>query len=288
MSALRSLQPVETALNDKEAPFMRIPVLVYHQIAGRDHSGCTARSRALEDHFERQMRYLHDHEYSCLALADLLSPSRPCAKKRPFVLTFDDGYVDYLERAHSVLQSCAFTATVFLVADRVGGRSDWDGERGSALLSWQQVRALQREGVTFGSHTCTHPHLPSLSVEQVRRELCSSRRRLEDELGHEVAMLCYPHGESNQVIREIAAEVGYKAACGSLTGPAGPFNIWRWPCRAYDSMPTVLLRLSPWYRRYRRLRRWAREESALGRIVGRAKQQWSPAEACSRSGGSGG
>ncbi|HST04785.1 MAG TPA: polysaccharide deacetylase family protein, partial [Chloroflexia bacterium] len=57
---------------------------------------------------------------------------RPRAKKR-MVLTFDDGTRDFVDNALPVLQELDITATLFIVAGKVGGRRDWDPLHGDPL-----------------------------------------------------------------------------------------------------------------------------------------------------------
>jgi hypothetical protein len=84
---------------------------------------------------------------------------------RRAVLTFDDGYRDFIEHAWPVLRDAKFPATVFLVTDHVGARAVWDSRYGDqpTLLSWEEIGHLQRQGVAFGSHTGSHPPLTALS-----------------------------------------------------------------------------------------------------------------------------
>lgn len=63
-----------------------------------------------------------------------------------------------------------------------------------APLSWDQVRALDPELITIGSHTMTHPILPTLSMEEAEQEIVGSRNVLEERLDREVSFFCYPNG----------------------------------------------------------------------------------------------
>jgi len=80
------------------------------------------------------------------------------------------------------------------------------------LLTWSNIRDLQREGVCFGSHTVTHRSLPSLPLSAVLGELRQSRDMLEQGLGVEVSSVAYPFG---QVTPTIALAAGL---CGYTTG----------------------------------------------------------------------
>lgn len=250
-------------------------ILAYHHITQPEIAQVHGNLAVSTRQFESQMRYLRDRGYCCLSLIELLRlrENHACQKDRVFAVTFDDGYEDFM-LALPILRRYGFTATIFLVSEKVGGESDWQGDRGAHLLTWEQVRALSKEGITFGSHTCTHPCLPLLSNEQIRHELAASKQRLESELGHEIQVLCYPYGESNDEIQSLAAVIGYQAACGSSTGRPGSFNLWRLSCHQDESQLSFAFKLSRWYGGSMALRRWLREETASGRFLRKLKRQW--------------
>lgn len=63
-----------------------------------------------------------------------------------------------------------------------------------APMTWDQARAAERGGMTFGPHTETHPILSMTPDAQSARELDHPWRRLDQELAHPVPVFCYPNG----------------------------------------------------------------------------------------------
>lgn len=248
-----------------------IPILAYHQITREGLCKNPSPLAVSVEKFERQMRYLHDHGYCCVSLAQVVpSPGRQLSlPRKAFALTFDDGYADFLAQAYPILRHYSFTATVFLVTDHIGGWSDWEGEGGNCLMTWEQVKLLQGLGISFGSHCCTHRRLSRLSGDEIWRELATSKERLESVLGQEAQWLAYPHGDSNPAIQAMAARIGYKAACGVSKGRSGPFNLWRYMVRADDSTTTFAFQVAGWYR----LWNWFREETAAGQLLRQVKRR---------------
>jgi peptidoglycan/xylan/chitin deacetylase (PgdA/CDA1 family) len=70
-------------------------------------------------------------------------------------------------------------------------------------LTWDEVRAMQGRGFTFGSHTATHPNLRGLTAAEVDDELERSTAAMERELGA-CATFAYPFGFTDD---EVTADV---------------------------------------------------------------------------------
>ena len=249
------------------------PILAYHNVtpdnAPITHSDITL----IVSQFESQIRFLHDHGYSSLNLMDLFRSStiEEFHRKKAFVLTFDDGYEDFYSQVYPILRRYGFIATVFLITDLIGKGSNYDDEMGASWLTWEQIKALSSEGFSFGSHTCSHPHLSGLHEEKIQYELIASKECLKAGLGQEVPFLSYPYGDSNPTIRRMAMQAGYQAAFGMVTGEPGCFNIWRTEINSKDSMRTFVFKLTSWYSYYMKIRGWVRESTTLGRYLRRVK-----------------
>lgn len=65
-------------------------------------------------------------------------------------------------------------------------------QQDSVMLSYEQMRGLQRHGHIVGSHTMTHPNMAYLKAEEAIRELEESKRRLELNLETPIRHFSYP------------------------------------------------------------------------------------------------
>lgn len=94
------------------------------------------------------------------------------------------------------------------------------GESASApvVLSWNQLRQLDNEGVTLGSHTQTHPVLTQISSNQIREEIRRSQQDLKREIGYALPIFCYPYGDHNDVVTSILKQEGISLAFTVLPG----------------------------------------------------------------------
>ncbi|MDO9318372.1 MAG: polysaccharide deacetylase family protein [Gammaproteobacteria bacterium] len=79
-------------------------------------------------------------------------------------------------------------------------------------LNWPLLRIMHEQGVTIGSHTCSHSLLPHHDQQRVEAELRGSREHLETELGMPTKYLAFPDGQFDERITLAAEAAGYQAA----------------------------------------------------------------------------
>lgn len=88
-------------------------------------------------------------------------------------------------------------------------------------LNWDQVRALEQRGVSFGAHSASHVTLSAEDDATSKRELWESTRQIREQLKHPSAVFCYPTGRARDYgAREVGylRELGYEAAITSEPG----------------------------------------------------------------------
>lgn len=85
----------------------------------------------------------------------------------------------------------------------------------SNLLTWERVKEMAANNIFFGSHTMTHPILANLTDSNIKYELQTSRKIIENQLGKEAHFFAYPNGKTsdyNEKITLAVKEADYKAA----------------------------------------------------------------------------
>lgn len=116
-------------------------------------------------------------------------------------ITFDDGWAGSFEVAGPILERFEMTATVFVTTGLLGQ---------PYFASDDVLRDAVNLGTfRIGSHGVTHRLLATLPINEVRHELVTSKRQLEDVLGVPVASLAFPGGSYSREIERLARDVGY-------------------------------------------------------------------------------
>lgn len=141
--------------------------------------------------------------------------------KTDTLITFDDGYKDFLENAFPVIKKYNLKATVFIVTDLVGSFNVWDYQKLNIkkyLMDWKDIEYISKGGVEIGSHTLTHPFLTKIDKKQAKREIEHSKKKIEDKIGMEVKSFCYPYGDYDQDIKSLVIEAGYSYGFTTVDG----------------------------------------------------------------------
>ncbi|HEV3232431.1 MAG TPA: polysaccharide deacetylase family protein [Candidatus Dormibacteraeota bacterium] len=189
-----------------------LPVLMYHYVrvapAG-DRAGFNL--SVTPENFAAQMRYLRDHGYHTLTMAQAdqaLLRSQPLPAK-PVVLTFDDGYRDFYTTAAPIMRSLGITATAYIPTSLLDGK---------AYMTWAEVRELDGQGFEMAAHTEFHVDLAKAADARARIEVFGSKDALESHLGHPVVDFCYPYGGFNYKVMALVQEAGFLSATTTQVG----------------------------------------------------------------------
>jgi peptidoglycan/xylan/chitin deacetylase (PgdA/CDA1 family) len=154
----------------------------------------------------------------------LLSYAKPIAANetahleagtRHAAVTFDDGFKNFYDCALPELVKRGIPATMFVISDAIGKTFGPEGYP-EQVMSLEQIRTLPENLVTIGSHTMTHAFLPSINLDQAKREIALSRVKLEEQLNRSIVLFSFPYGGFNQKLVEICQEAGYRRVFSTL------------------------------------------------------------------------
>lgn len=186
-------------------------ILMYHSIA--DDSGDPYSVSV--DAFREQISWLSKNRFDVVPLSFLLQSMQKHnyrILRKKVVITFDDGYQDFITNALPILLDHKVLATVFLVTDMLGKRASWS-EAGAnvPLMSEDEVRYIKTKGISLGSHTATHENLTLLNHDVLQRQLRDSHDSLT-RLGESFCAFSYPWGKWSSPIADAVKTAGYECA----------------------------------------------------------------------------
>jgi peptidoglycan/xylan/chitin deacetylase (PgdA/CDA1 family) len=139
----------------------------------------------------------------------------PGAGERYVGVTFDDGFENFAEVALPEMAKRGIPSTVFIIADALGKAFGPNG-RPERVMSADKLRNLPQNLVAVGSHTLTHPFLPSLAEHEAEHEIGGSRAKIATLLSGEVSLFSFPFGGFNEKLVEQCRQAGYQRVFTTL------------------------------------------------------------------------
>ncbi len=151
----------------------------------------------------------------------------PNNRDRFVAVTFDDGFVSFIENALPELEKRNIPATLFVVTDLLGRYPGWpefilpEARHQEPLMTSGQLRQIP-ELIAIGSHSLTHPTLTNVTESEARRQIFDSRIRLEQMLKRRNTLFSFPNGAFNEKLVNCCCEAGYERVFTILPKPALP------------------------------------------------------------------
>lgn len=107
-----------------------------------------------------------------------------------------------------------------LAGDR--GRGPDDPGSPSAVLGWDELRALAADGLAIAAHSRSHAMLDRLPADALRDEIEGSLADVAERLGAVRPVFAYPSGQHSAAVVEAARRAGIRAAFTTRRGAERP------------------------------------------------------------------
>jgi peptidoglycan/xylan/chitin deacetylase (PgdA/CDA1 family) len=123
------------------------------------------------------------------------------------ILSFDDNRKGDFTYAKSILDKYGFKATLFIICGKTSDRG---------AMNWQDIAAMQKDGMDIESHIMTHAHLNTLSQSQLDFEIGGSKQCLTIH-GYNSTIFAYPYneGSNNPIVVNTVAKYYDMARSGA-------------------------------------------------------------------------
>jgi peptidoglycan/xylan/chitin deacetylase (PgdA/CDA1 family) len=235
------------AVKGRKAPSGSLVILLFHSVGSSPRLRMDVSPETLVRTIEQALR----SGFRIISLPRAVAALRQGGvADSSLVLTFDDGYQDFLDVVVPVLRRYHAPATVSIVPGCVeSGRrlsfarvSEGDG------LSWSALkRILDEHGdlVTLANHSYRHRSYRQMSIPEMEEDLDRSQGSIERNLGFAPAYFAYPHGARSEATDEVVTprfDAVLTGAWGSNDGTEGKL-LRRTAVLEIDSAATLDLKL---------------------------------------------
>jgi peptidoglycan/xylan/chitin deacetylase (PgdA/CDA1 family) len=217
-------------------------VICYHSIPAQQR-----------ERFSRQMDALL--RWAVPAVAD--EPAGGNGGRRRVTVTFDDGFVSYVDNALPELMKRRIPSILFVPSRWLGRQADWitrenAGRQLESVLTEDRLKELSRNPlVTIGSHCKTHRDLCRLEEEEAADEVIQSRKELQSITGKEIDTLSFPFGSYRPSHVQSARIAGYRRVFSVQPIPVregNEFVMGRAPVEPEDCLVEFYLKVAGAYR----------------------------------------
>ena len=221
-----------------------ISIIYYHSINPSSERGINP--VLFKEHVEWLKENFEIIDLSALEklLVSNFTNSNEIFDREKVMITFDDGYEDNYLYAYPILSELNIPATIFFVPGFAGKLPPVSSGmyKGCKMLSWKQLREMQRNGFSIQAHTYSHVDLTKLERGEIVNELIFCKNAIEQNLSKEVFAIAYPWGKFSHEVLHIAESIGYRIGFSTLYGKIindSNTNIMRLPRLIVDSDDSV-------------------------------------------------
>ena len=145
------------------------------------------------------------NQYGAYINAGITSSST--TNNKVVILSFDDNRKGDFTYAKPILDKYGFKATFFVICGKTTDKG---------AMNWQDIAAMQNDGMDIESHTMTHAHLNTLSQSQLDFEIGGSKQCLASH-GYNSTIFAYPYneGSNNPIVVNTVAKYYDMARSGT-------------------------------------------------------------------------
>ena len=146
-------------------------VLMYHKTIDYGQTDLLTVSR---DQLEEQFQLLLREGYNCVSLQEVLNHilNGSPMKKKPVILTFDDGYKNNFTVLYPLLQKYNLKAVIFLVPSFI---KKAEAGNGIEYMNIEEILTMDPALVEFGLHTFDHKSYNKLELEAIEQDIIKTK-----------------------------------------------------------------------------------------------------------------
>jgi peptidoglycan/xylan/chitin deacetylase (PgdA/CDA1 family) len=224
-----------SAPSASSGPIITVPILYQHRVVPLPQGIGTWTYAARQTFlgidtlpwaFAAQLDWLDAHGYTTILPRDLAArwDRGVPLPARPVILTFDDGYPEWVTTVLPLLERHHMKAEFYLTLDAIA----------AGRLSWADVRTLGAAGMGIGAHDVHHVQLTMLGGERppasstvMTYEVTEARRVIGTEVGTPPDSMAYVGGGFDSTLVAIVKRAGYSTARAIVRGVVqSPADRW--------------------------------------------------------------
>ena len=178
---------------------------MYHRF---DENKYPSTNIKLED-FKKQLELINK-DFSFVNANNFKNSLTNEKNKRKILLTIDDGFLSFYEKAWPILKRKKIPFILFVNTKEVGS---------SGYMSWDQINEVSNEKfVHIGNHSYSHEYLIDKKDAEIIKDIKKSILDFKNNTGYNSNFFSYPFGEYSLNFKKIIQDLGFEYAFGQHSG----------------------------------------------------------------------
>ena len=130
--------------------------------------------------------------------------------KNYLLLTIDDAFESFYQNAWPILKNKKIPFILFVSTREIGKHG---------YMTWKQIKEIEASNLaTIGNHSHSHEYLIDWENSEVIKDLETSIKIFEEELGYSPKLFSYPFGEYSTSLKKIVTNLNFEFAFGQHSG----------------------------------------------------------------------
>jgi len=145
-----------------------------------------------------------------------LIQKRQRLNEKLIAFTFDDGFEECFSKIAPVLKDFNTNAAFFINPGYIDGDKDYIQNFNTNIvhvnkrpMSWENIKALYKDGFIIGNHTYDHARLVNLSNKEVEQQIINSKKIIEQKIDAKCDYFAWTYGKMSDIDR-YAMEIALK------------------------------------------------------------------------------
>ena len=130
--------------------------------------------------------------------------------KNYILLTIDDAFESFYLNAWPILRNKKIPFVLFVNTREIGKYG---------YMTWKQIKEISTNNLTtIGNHSHSHDYLVDWKDDEIKKDLETSIKIFEKELGYSPKVFSYPFGEFSSKLEKIVFDLNFEFAFGQHSG----------------------------------------------------------------------
>ena len=188
-----------------------IPILTYHNIVDTIEDDPNTTVNISTKKFEEQIKWLSKHGYKSLTMDELYDwkVNNKKIPRKSIVITFDDGWKSYYEKAIPILEKYNMKSSVFVVFKYTEKSTE---ENNNIYMNFNDINDIIENHKEMQILSHSYDLHEKAKADSKDYELYSNDMQKVSEYGYNIKYYAYPFGHNNDAYVKALKENNYRMA----------------------------------------------------------------------------